>query len=183
MNDFVVWIRQSIEFQVSSIFVACKVTMRKDIQCAQFLIPYITSKLPFKQCNLLNSFVSLSDFVTDITFRSHPRNNKGKYILVYALCEGTNEDREEILKEFEAVLKMSSSSKSLDLNISGIGDQLKRSASGHDLKYLASQTLFSILDHMNKWLRIKYLSLTERMKKMDDPEVLTSKDQVCRQYQ
>ena len=31
-------------FQVSSIFVACKVTMRKDIQCAQFLIPYITSK-------------------------------------------------------------------------------------------------------------------------------------------
>jgi hypothetical protein len=99
------------------------------------------------------------------------------------LCEGTNEDREEILKEFEAVLKMSSSSKSLDLNISGIGDQLKRSASGHDLKYLASQTLFSILDHMNKWLRIKYLSLTERMKKMDDPEVLTSKDQVCRQYQ
>jgi len=32
------------KFQISSIFSACKVTMRKDIQCAQFLIPYITSK-------------------------------------------------------------------------------------------------------------------------------------------
>ena len=109
------------------------------------------------------------------------RNDKQlKFIsgLVYALCEGTNEDRVEILKEFEAVLKMSSSSESLSLNKSGIGDQLKRVATGHDLKYLASQTLFSILDHMNKWLRRKYLCLTERMRKMDDPEVLTAKDQV-----
>ncbi len=98
------------------------------------------------------------------------------------MCEGTNKDREEISEEFEAVLKMSSSSESVGLNKSGIGDQLKRAATGHDLKYLASQTLFSILDHMNKWLRRKYLSLTERRKRMDDPEVLTSKDQV-RQHQ
>ncbi len=32
------------KFQISRIFLACKVTMRKDIQCGQFLIPYITSK-------------------------------------------------------------------------------------------------------------------------------------------
>jgi hypothetical protein len=61
-------------------------------------------------------------------------------------------------------------------------DQAKKAAAGHDLKWLASQTLFSILDHLNKWIRKKYLSITARIRRMDDPEVMTAKDKVQTKY-
>jgi hypothetical protein len=67
------------------------------------------------------------------------------------------------LKEFEAVLTMTSA-------------PLKKSTAGHDLKWLASQTLFSTLDHMNRWLRKKYLSLTAKLRTRDDPDQITGKD-------
>ena len=61
-------------------------------------------------------------------------------------------------------------------------DQAKKAAAGHDLKWLASQTLFSILDHLNKWIRKKYLSITALIRRMDDPEAMTAKDKVQKHH-
>ena len=104
-------------------------------------------------------------------------------LLVYAVCEGSESDRTEILKEFEAVLKMTSTTSkptqsSATTSTSPSQFMPESMSAGHDLKWLASQTLFSTLDHMNRWLRKKYLNITARIKRSDDPEVLTSKDKV-----
>ena len=91
------------------------------------------------------------------------------------------------MKEFEAVLRMTSTTSkptqsSASLSSSTSSQLLLESkaamTAGHDLKWLASQTLFSTLDHMNRWLRKKYLNITARIKRFDDPEVLTAKDKV-----
>ena len=92
---------------------------------------------------------------------------------VYAICESSAEDKSEMLQEFEAVLNMSLASDSLYAT-----RPPKEKSVGHDIKWLATQTLFSILDHMNKWLRKKYMSIMSNHRRLEDPEVLTSKDKV-----
>ena len=91
-------------------------------------------------------------------------------VSVYAICESSPEDKSEIFQEFEAVLCMSLASDTTR--------PLKDKSVGHDIKWLATQTLFSILDHMNKWVRKKYMTIMSRHRRSEDPEVVTSKDKV-----
>ena len=41
---------------------------------------------------------------------------------------------------------------------------------------LAAQTVFAVLDHLNKWLRKKYSLLMADARKSDDPTEIVSKD-------
>ncbi len=84
------------------------------------------------------------------------------YILVCVICNGSNKDREEIVSEVEAIIgnEEQVSNQVSTLNGSILSEQRAHSVS-QDLGWMAKQTVFAVLDHMNKWLARKYAQLQE----------------------
>lgn len=86
------------------------------------------------------------------------------YILVYVLCNGSTGDRLDIVKEVEAIIGGEETDEAVaTLNGSILAEQ-KRATIAQDLDWMAKQTIFSVLDHMNKWLRIKYWTIVDTVR-------------------
>ena len=94
------------------------------------------------------------------------------YILNHVICQGREKDVNEIIVETEAVVGGHENVAQAACNLNGtILPSADLSSNQHsvaqDLSWMAKQTIFAVLDHMNKWLLNKYLVLSKQ--KDDDP--------------
>ena len=87
------------------------------------------------------------------------------YILNHVICKGTKGDVAEIIVETEAVVGGHENVSQADCNLNGtiLSEQNNQQSSvAQDLSWMAKQTIFAVLDHMNKWLLNKYLVLSSK---------------------
>ena len=122
------------------VLTGCKAALKKDLQTAQFLIPYL---------------------------------------VVTVVCQDNAKDTDEIVLEVETVInadESSSSSKSSPTVSLASSSSSKGRMASKEFERLASQTIFAILDHMNRWLRKKYRVMSASMKRSETAEKVKAKD-------
>ncbi len=99
------------------------------------------------------------------------------YLIASVICQGNADFIDEVLIEVGLVLKAGDVKSHEDQNgLRLIG----RKVTLAELDRLAVQTVFSVLDYLNKWLRLKYsqhsASAVPRMKRLDETSKVRAKD-------
>ena len=91
------------------------------------------------------------------------------YILNHVICKGTTEDVAEIIIETEAVIGGHENVSQVDCNLNGtiLSEQSSQPSVAQDLSWMAKQTIFAVLDHMNNWLLHKYIVLSSKRYKVE----------------
>ena len=102
------------------------------------------------------------------------------YILGHVICHGKQEDINDIVMEVEAIVGGQESVVQVaTLNgtiLSERSEQTSTQSVAQDLSWMAKQTIFAVLDHMNKWLRMKYLILTKKRQPDQDASVIRDEE-------
>ena len=91
------------------------------------------------------------------------------YILCHILGHGSPEDHDEIICEMDAIIGNEQEKSKITLNGSILAEE-KHNSVAEDLGILAKQTIFTVIDHMNKWVTKKYEFVQAHMRKNQDIE-------------
>ena len=98
------------------------------------------------------------------------------YILSHVICQNRQEDLDEIIVEVEAIVGgQESFAQVATLNGTILSEQSQHSGA-QDLSWMAKQTIFAVLDHMNKWMRKKLCTLTAAARRNQELDFDPSKD-------